>query len=165
MTLPCWPITLKILMEHKTVLKRLIGTAFKSGVEKKTAVSVYDRFGPQNPLFVAQYSCAKGAEAELSKSRELYDSAQLSNSLHKALSHKKQELAHLRACAKISVGELEKLTDDIFEARENIEDISSYLLNSEGESPEDLNQQHGNCTDDILQWRIDEIPSVPRVLK
>lgn len=153
-------------MDTKHVMKRLIGKSIRADIEKKTAVTVFDRFGRTNDISLLQYLSAKRAEGEVPVAREHHDLAEKVNSIKRVFNDKVTVLSHLRgACSSVSEEDIDSVTESITELEDDIADKAA-ILNITCNNPVDCSVANdGEWESDITEWKLNGLPTVPTGFK
>lgn len=138
----------------------LIARGLEAEVNKRAAVSLFDRFGPSNPLFKKQYADTRlslRSYHSCSQTERVRASLELVNL---TIETKKKERALLSKLNRGAVARVEKLCDAVADLREEF-DLELDSLTAAQDDPVEGGPEPADLADTITEWRAEALPSVP----
>ncbi|AIU39560.1 tegument protein UL14 [Equid gammaherpesvirus 5] len=138
----------------------LIARGLEAEVNKRTSVSLFDRFGPASPIFKKQYGDTRLSVKTFNSCSQRERVRASLEFVQQTLECKVQERRLLKRLDRRVVAEAEKLCEAVTELRE---DFEFDLENLEG-AQDDAgagNAVYDDVADTITEWRAETLPSVP----
>lgn len=131
----------------------------RADVNKRVAVSTYDRFGPNNPVFLTNFEQTKQLEGELKSYRRRLRLKNSLDSVNQIIANKRAEQAILSKLDRKKLNAIEELCQRVNELKDDIEvDLNTVLLEGSEESdggdvcgPEQLDSI-------VNEWRVENLP-------
>lgn len=152
-------------MANKQVMKRFIGKSMRADIEKKTAISVFDRFGKTNNIVQIQYMSAKRAEQEVPIAQDHHTLAEKVNSVKRVQKERVALLSHLKeVCANISEEEIDRVNEAISDLQDSLED-KVVALNLHNCIEDCSETSDGEWESELTKWKIAQLPPVPTTFK
>lgn len=147
-------------------VRELVKQGLEVEINKRISVSVFDRFGKNNFMFLNQFDKTK-------KSLKDFETQKLRNSLEDSLitvereiQDKKKELVLLSRFNKKKISEAENLWDQAEELKEELQSELDFLqlqtqskINNVSDAELYGEEQDKEAT--IIQWKLDALPKVP----
>lgn len=138
-----------------------IAKGLEADVNKKTSVTIFERFGGKSPLFKKQFEDTKLSLQRFNSVKQR-DSIQSSLDLiDYTLESKSRELQLLSKFNKAKITKLEKLCEAVTELKEDFEFEIDNIKTTEDDTDTRRDTESDNITDTIMEWKTDLLPSVP----
>ncbi|BBB06484.1 hypothetical protein [Rhinolophus gammaherpesvirus 1] len=139
----------------------LIARGLEADVNKKTSVSIFDRFGGKSPLFKKQFEDTKLSLKRYNSVKQRSGIQSSLNLLDDTLESKSRELHLLSSFNKSKITRLEKICEAVTELREDFDFEIDNLKTVEDEPTTRGDSEPDDIADTIMEWKTDMLPSVP----
>lgn len=144
----------------------LVKQGLEVEINKRISVSVFDRFGKNNFMFLNQFDKTKKSLKNFETQKLRYNLEDSLITVDQEIQEKKKELLLLSRFNKKKISEAENLWDQAAELKEEIQSELDFLQ-SQTQSNTTNVQDTEFCGDEqdkeatIIQWKLDALPKVP----
>lgn len=147
-------------MADSAETREVLLKTLRTDVNKRVAVSIYDRFGPSHPLFLTNLEKTKQLQGELkSHHRRLRLRASL-ESVDRIIADKRAEKSLLSRLDRRKLNAIEELCHRVNELKDDLEvDLNSVLSEAtEGDDGADAcGPEHLDSL--VNEWRVENLPA------
>ncbi|AAC95561.1 orf 35 [Ateline gammaherpesvirus 3] len=141
--------------------KKFLCSAFEAEINKKTSVSLFDRFGESNCLFLHQLDTTKKSLIKHENLKKQKSIEGMLQEVNLSIQEKKKELSLLKTFDRHKLSDTEDLQDKISELTEDLQFEIEALNHGQSSSQEEESSSENTVTGTIMRWRIEALPRVP----
>ncbi|AMA67391.1 tegument protein UL14 [Vespertilionid gammaherpesvirus 1] len=138
-----------------------ISKGLEAEVNKRAAISIFDRFGGKNPLFTKQFEDTKISVNKYKTSKQKNQIETSLKFVEQTLENKTKELSLLSSFNKKKISKIEKICETVSELKDEFE-FEMQTLHPEEEEPEHGQPELETITNTIMEWRTENLPNIPR---
>lgn len=149
-------------------LKKLVCAELSANINKKTSVSLFDRFGKNSTIFLKQYDEAQRSMSQLTEIQKQNKITTNISDIDRIIKEKSQQLSLLSTYNKDKIFTLQELSDQVSDLTEELRaDIESCIEDGAdggtagcyadgGRDGSSFSEKQLSST--IVQWRIESCP-------
>lgn len=142
--------------------KKMITLNLEVEISRKTAVSLFDRFGKDNYVFIKQFEEAQKCNQKFMNEKKRRAVESTLALVEQKIEDKKRDLKILREFNRGDIAQAETIAEKVEELKEDIlSDIDLLCKDDDAELEGESGVETENLEHTILQWRISGLPRVP----
>lgn len=141
-----------------------LSEGLQAEVNKRTSVSIFERFGKHSPLFQKQFDDTRRSIRSYNKHVERIVIEEKLRSVDDIVTAKSRELQLLSKYDTSKINQIENLCDRVTELKEDLDielDILQQRVTDDSRNEETETGRDDGITDTIMAWKIQTLPRIP----